>query len=234
MELLFDCANTELIEKYLPVYPITGVTSNPSILKAEGKIDAFERLREIRKIIGPDRTLHAQVVAEDAKGMVEDAIAILNKVDENVYIKIPTTEEGLKAMQILKSQDVNVTATAIYTKIQGFMAIMAGADFIAPYCNRMCSLDVDFEDTISAFRDMIDENEADCTILAASFKNVDQVVRAYLAGAQAATVQPALISSAFQMAAVKKAVDDFEEDWVSTQGDVTWADLAKKQDRKRK
>lgn len=225
MELLFDTASIEEIKKFSQYYPITGITGNPSILKAEGKINFFEHLRTIRRIIGPDKTLHVQVLAADAEGMLKEAEAIRKNIDDQVFIKIPTTEEGLKAIMILKGKGVGVTATAVYSKIQGFAAIMAGADFIAPYCNRMANLDVDFEDCISAFRRMIEENHSSCKILAASFKNIAQVNRAFLAGAQAATVQPAVLHAAFTMAAVEQAAADFRKDWESVQGTVSIADL---------
>lgn len=225
MELLFDTANIEEIKKYVQYYPITGITSNPSILKSEGKINFFEHLREIRTIIGVDKTLHVQILAQTAEEMLKEADAILKNIDDKVYIKIPTTEEGLKAMLELKKRGVGVTATAIYTKIQGFMAILAGADFIAPYCNRMENLDVDFEECIAAFRTMIDENGSSCKILAASFKNIAQVNKAFLAGAQTVTVQPSVLHSCFEMASVDKAVKDFQSDWESIHGERSILDL---------
>jgi len=225
MELLFDSVNIEEIQKYIQYYPITGITSNPSILKEVGKIDFFAHLRDLRTIIGMEKSLHVQVIAECAEDMLKEAEAILKNVDDKVFIKIPTTEEGLKAMMSLKAKGIGVTATAIYTKIQGFMAIMAGADFIAPYCNRMLNLDVDFEEAILAYRQMIDENHSDCKILAASFKNIAQVNRAFLAGAQTATVSPALLHEAFGMAVVTKAVTDFRNDWESVQGKVSISEL---------
>jgi TalC/MipB family fructose-6-phosphate aldolase len=225
MELLFDTANLAEIETYRQYYPITGITSNPSILKTEGKIDFYPHLREIRRLIGTNKTLHVQVLAEQAAQIMAEAEAILKNVDDKVYIKVPTTEEGLKAMMQLKAKGVGVTATAIYTKIQGFMAIMAGADFIAPYCNRMENLDVDYEDAIAAFRQMIDENDSPCKILAASFKNVAQVNKALLAGAHTITVPPALLHSCFGMAAVQQAVTDFQADWESVRGAVSLTDL---------
>lgn len=225
MELLFDTANIEEIKKYMQIYPITGITSNPSILKAEGKIDFFKQLKEIREVIGKDKTLHVQITTNTAEEMILEADAILANVDKDVYIKIPTTEEGLKAMRALKEKGVGVTATAIYTKFQGLMAILAGADFIAPYCNRMENLDVDFEDCIESFRYAIEENNSSCKILAASFKNIAQVNKAFMAGAQTATVQPAMLHSVFEMAAVKKAEEDFKKDWESVQGQVSITEL---------
>ena len=84
-----------------------------------------------------DKTLHIQVIAGDFEGILKDTAAILKNVDKEVYVKIPVTLEGIKAIKVLKSQNVNVTATAIYTQNQGFLAMEAGADFIAPYYNRM-------------------------------------------------------------------------------------------------
>ncbi|WP_444658361.1 fructose-6-phosphate aldolase [Caproiciproducens sp. R2] len=225
MEFLFDSANLDAIKKYSAIFPISGITSNPSILKAEGKIDVFPHMRKIRQIIGEAKTLHMQVIAETCDEILADAHAILQHVDQKVYIKVPTTEEGLKAMRILKTEGVGVTATAIYSKLQGFMAIAAGVDFIAPYYNRMENMDIDSCATISAFRQMIDENKASTKILAASFKNTAQVTSALQAGAHTVTVQPALLHEAFGMAAIKKAVDDFHTDWKNTQGDIPLSKL---------
>lgn len=227
MEFLFDSANLEAIRTYSQCFPITGVTSNPSIIKAEGKIDFYKHFKAIREVIGFDKTLHIQVLAETCEEILKEAELILQNVDDKVFIKIPTTEEGLKAMRALKDKGVGVTATAIYSKIQGFMAIAAGADYIAPYFNRMENLDIDPRDVIAAFAEMIARTGSHTKILAASFKNVAQVNDAFLAGAHTATVQPSLLHDAFSMAAIKKAVDDFSRDWKDTFGDVSFADLVK-------
>jgi TalC/MipB family fructose-6-phosphate aldolase len=225
MEFLFDSANLKDIETYGESFPITGVTSNPSILKAEGKIEFFPHLRKIRKLIGTEKTLHVQVVAEDFKGIIEEAHAILENVDKKVYIKVPTTEEGLKAIRALKAENVGVTATAIFTKIQGFMAIAAGSDFIAPYYNRMENLAIDPCSIIKAYRQMIDDNGASTKILAASFKNLAQVTNALLAGSHAVTVRPALLHEAFCTGTLQKAVNDFRTDWVKIHGETSIIDL---------
>lgn len=223
MEFLFDSANLEAIQKYSEIFPITGVTSNPSIIKKEGKIDFFRHFCRIRDIIGMERSLHIQVTGRDADTMIWEGKTILKGVDKNVFIKIPTTEEGLKAMRALKSEGAGITATAIYSKIQGYLAMVSGADFIAPYYNRMENLDISAEDTISCLADQIASGGYKTKILAASFKNIAQVNTAFAAGAQAATLQPELLHEAFGMAAIDKAIDDFEKDWESIFGrlDIT-------------
>lgn len=112
MKYLLDTANLDAIRYYTDIFPIAGVTSNPSIVKKEGKIDFFAHMNEIRSIIGMDKTLHIQVTALDTDGMLRDAETILNKVDDQVCVKVPVTLEGIKAIKTLKKQDVNVTATA--------------------------------------------------------------------------------------------------------------------------
>ena len=225
MEYLFDTANIGAIRKYGEFIPITGVTSNPSIVKKEGKIDFFSHMREIRSIIGLDKTLHIQVTAQDYEGMMKDAEAILKNVDDQVYIKVPVTLEGLKVIRALHGRGVNTTATAIYTKMQGFLAMEAGADYIAPYYNRMENMGIDARDVVGSFAKMIRDYGYSTKILAASFKNMGQVNEAFMAGAQTATMGFDIIEGAFSMPSIQQAVDDFTEDWKSIFGDQLIMDL---------
>ena len=218
MEILFDTANLNAIETMTPIYPVAGVTTNPTIIKAEGRIDFYPHFRRIRSIIGRERTLHVQVLARDADGIIADAHRLLDQIDENVYVKIPTNEQGIKAMTALKREGVRVTATAIYSKTQGILAIAAGADYIAPYFNRMESLDIDTSSTIKSLAKFIDRQGADCKIMAASFKNVAQVSAAFEAGAHAVTVHPTLLRAALATPDVNQAVDAFASDWLDTYG----------------
>lgn len=221
MEILFDTANLADIEEMTPLYPVSGVTTNPTIIKAEGRIDLYPHFRRIREIIGTDRSLHIQVLAQDADGIVADAHRLLDMVDGNVYAKIPTTEQGIRAMRLLKDEGVGVTATAIYSKTQGMLAIAAGADYIAPYFNRMESLDIDTSATIKSLAKFIDRHGASCKIMAASFKNVAQVSAAFEAGAAAVTLPPALLRAALGAPDVTQAVNAFAQDWYDTFGRTT-------------
>ncbi|WP_026884166.1 fructose-6-phosphate aldolase [Clostridium akagii] len=225
MKYMFDTVNIKTIKDLSEIFPIEGITSNPSIVKKEGKIDFFKHFREIRKIIGMDKTLHIQVTAKDCEGMLKEAKAILDNVDNKVSIKIPVNEEGLKAIRILKSKGISVTATAIYTKAQGLFAMEAGADFIAPYFNRMENMDIDPREVITTFANMIEKYNYPTKILAASFKNIGQVNDAFECGAQTATVAPEILQTALRMPAIQKAVDDFTTDWETIFGKVSIADL---------
>ncbi len=219
MIYLLDTANLDAIKKYNEIFQIAGVTSNPSIVKKEGSINFFDHMKTIRSIIGPDKTLHVQVTATDYEGMLLDAAAIVKNIDSNVYIKVPVTIPGIQAIKQLKRDGYNVTATAIYSKQQGFLAMEAGADYIAPYFNRMENMGIDSEDVISAFAQMIHNYGYDTKVLAASFKNAGQVDKSFLAGAESATMDPSILVDALSQAAILKAVDDFDADWQSIFGD---------------
>lgn len=219
MELIIDTAKLEEIEEAVKYLPIAGVTSNPSIVKAASPKDFFRHMRQVRRIIGDKRSLHIQVIALDAKGMVEEAHRILQEVDEKVYIKVPTTYEGVAAMKMLKREGIHVTATAVYDLMQAYMALAAGADYIAPYVNRIGNLGSDPFELIAELSNRIEMDNYECKILAASFKGVQQVRDAFNHGAQAVTAPVAILKQIFNNPNIEKAVNDFNQDWYSVYGE---------------
>jgi TalC/MipB family fructose-6-phosphate aldolase len=219
MELILDTANLEKIARAIDLYPISGVTTNPSIFKKENTTDFFGHFKAIRQLIGFERSLHIQVVGESAQAILDDAKAILEKVDKEVYIKIPSTPQGIKAMKILKAQGVHVTATAIYSKLQAHMTVLAGVDYLAPYVNRMDNLDIDPIESMKAMVAFIDQSNAKTKIVAASFKNLTQINDAINCGVQAITVDPDLIDEIFKFPSLAKAVSDFKSDFESRFGE---------------
>lgn len=221
MELMFDNANIDTIKEFAEIYPYVGVTSNPTIIKKEGKIDFFNHFRKLREVIGADKSLHIQVVSQTAEEMIKEAEKIVENIDKDVYIKIPVTEEGLKAIKNLKSRGFRVTATAIYTKMQGLVAIAAGADYIAPYFNRIQSRGSDAAATVACFRQNIDFFGKKTKILAASFHHGGQVIKALQAGADAVTLSPDLLREMICINPtnyIENAITTFAADWEESQG----------------
>lgn len=221
MKYLFDTASLDLIKKYANNLPIYGITTNPSILKKEGSFDFFNHFQEIKNIIGDSKTLHIQVTTDTCDEMIQEANAICDKLGKKTYIKIPVTFEGLKAISQLKKDDYNITATAIYSKTQGLLAMESGADYIAPYYNRMHNLDIDSNKTILTFANVISNYNYKTKILAASFKNIHQVNCAIECGAHEVTLSPDILLEAFKMPSINKAIIDFRKDWVSIFGDTS-------------
>ena len=223
MKLLLDDARLDKIGHAVATYPLAGVTTNPTILKdARPTLPFYDHLRAIRQAIGPQRSLHVQVVARDTAGMLAEAERIIAALGrDNLFVKVPVTEAGLAAVGELKKRGVGVTATAIYTTMQGLLAAAAGADYLAVYVNRMQNIDIDPYVTIDALRVDIDRGGGTSQILAASFKNASQVTEAVRAGAHAVTVSPEIIAQALGFGEVRSAVDEFAADWETTFGTET-------------
>lgn len=219
MEFIIDTVDLNEIKEAVAYLPIVGVTSNPSIVKKTSPKDFFKHMKEIRNIIGKERSLHVQVISKDCDEMVKEAHRILEEIDKDVYIKIPTSFEGVKAIKILKAEGINVTATAVYDLMQAYMALAAGADYIAPYVNRIGNLGNDPFELINELSNRIVMDDYNCKILAASFKGVQQVRDSFNAGAQAITAPVEVLKAIFANPNIEKAVDDFNHDWYAMYGE---------------
>ena len=218
MELLLDTANLEAIKKYCDYYSIIGVTTNPTILSRE-KGPFFETYEAIRKMIGTEKQLHVQVTARNCEDMLKEAETITSRLGKDVYIKVPVIEEGVKAMKLLKENGHNVTATAVVSVQQAFLAGSVGADYVAPYVNRMANLNIDPYETVARIRNLFDYQNITTKILGASFKNTQQVMMTYESGAEAVTVAPDLLTTMCSNAVTDLWVENFDKDWHRLYGD---------------
>ena len=212
MKLIIDDADTKAISRLVEYYPIDGVTTNPSILAKSGR-EPFEVLKEIRSIIGQELELHVQVVARDAAGMLDDAHRIVSELGEGTFVKVPSVPEGFKTMKAMHAEGINITATAIYTPMQAFLAAKAGASYAAPYVNRIDNMGYDGVAVAKAIHDIFRANDLPCEVLAASFKNSQQVLDLTRYGIGASTVAPSVIDGLVKNAAIDSAVDAFVADF---------------------
>ena len=218
MKLIIDDANVKMIKKIYEFYPVDGVTTNPSILAKSGR-QPFDVLKEIRNLIGPDAELHVQVVADTAEGMIQDAEKITEVLGKNTYVKIPSEPEGFKAMKALKAQGYNITATAIYTPMQAYLAGKCGADYAAPYINRIDNMGYDGVAIAKKIHTIFKNNNLPTEVLAASFKNSQQVLELCEYGIGASTIAPDIIEGLVKNQAITSAVDDFIKDFETLTGE---------------
>ncbi len=217
MKLLIDDADIERIKTLYHFYPIDGVTTNPSILAKCGN-PPYKALFAIREFIGNKAELHVQVVSKTAEEMVQEGRKIERMLGNNTYIKIPTIPEGLRAMSILRSEGYHVTATAIYTPMQAYLAAKAGAEYAAPYVNRIDNLGADGVTTTKKMQDIYMSNNLSTRILAAGFKNSQQVQELCEYGVSCLTIASDVIENLIKNANVTTAVDDFVADFESLCG----------------
>lgn len=225
MKLLIDDAHVDLIKELCQYYPIDGVTTNPTILAKCGH-PPYEVLKEIRELIGEDADLHVQAVAGTPEGMLRDAHRIRAELGKNTLIKIPSVPAGFKAMQMLKAEGARVTATAIYTPMQAYLAAKSGADYAAPYINRIDNMGFNGIQTAKKIQDIFRNNGCQTQILAASFKNSQQVLELCEYGIGAAAVSPDVIKAFVKNMAIDAAVEAFVKDFEGLCGEgKTMADL---------
>ena len=224
MQYLLDTANVEDIRKAYESYPIDGVTTNPTIISRE-KTDYVTLLRQIREILGKDGMFHIQTTKVDTENIVKEAIALKDFINGNLFIKIPTFEPGLKAIKILKKMGFKITATAIFTQQQALIAARAGADYVAPYVNRLDNISSDGVGVVADITNLIRNFNLEAKVLAASFKNVEQVHRISMVGAHAVTVQPDLLTSMIYHPLTDAAIIDFAKDWRNRYGKKYILDL---------
>ena len=226
MTYIIDTANLEAIRKINEFYPVAGVTTNPSIIAKE-KTDFLKLICDIREIIGQDKMLHVQTTATKAEDIIEEAQLLNKLIGKNFYIKIPISKEGLKATKALHKMGIGVTETAIFTQQQALMAALAGADFVAPYVNRFDNIVGDGVKVVSEIVKIFKTYDLDCKVLAASFKNLEQVHECALSGCHAVTIGASLYESLTYHPMTDLAISGFEKDWKSVYGDKSIKDLIK-------
>lgn len=224
MLYILDTANLEAIRHCNEFYPLAGVTTNPSIISKENT-DFWTLVTSIREIIGPDKMLHVQTTQKTADGIVEEAKLLREKLGENFYVKIPISEEGLKATMMLKKIGINVTVTAIFTPAQALLAAMAGADFVAPYVNRLDNIIADGCAVVAEIVKQFDQYGLKCKVLAASFRNAEQVHKCSSVGCHSVTVSADILRKVINHPMTDAAIADFEKDWAKVYGDKTIKDF---------
>lgn len=226
MLYIIDTAHIEEIKKCVEIYPVAGVTTNPTIISKE-QTEFGSLIKTIRDIIGPDKMLHIQTTSSTCDAIVKEAMALQSFVGGDFYIKIPISAEGLKATQVLKKNGVKVTMTAIFTQQQALISALAGADFVAPYINRLDNIVSDGVHVVEEIVDIYKRYDIKTKVLAASFKNVEQVHKAALVGSHAVTINPELFDKLIYHPLTYYAIDDFSKDWESVYGEAKVLDLIK-------
>ena len=224
MKLFIDDANLDAIRELAEYYPIDGVTTNPSIL-AKAKRDPRETLKAIREIIGEDMIIFAQAVDLTCEGMIKDAHMIMDLLGKNTIVKIPSTPTGFKAIRQLKKEGITTCGTVVYTPMQAYLAAKAGASYVAPYVNRIDNMGYDGVAVVKKIQNILENNDMDCEVLAASFKNSQQVLELAEYGVGSATCAADVIKSFVKSATIDGAVNDFVNDFEALTGKVSMSGL---------
>lgn len=210
-ELYLDSADLGQIARFNACLPVYGITTNPSILAKAG-CGLSELLPQVAAILGKQARIHVQVVSESADAMLNEALH-LRDLPYDIVVKVPATETGLAAIKQMKARGIPVLATAIYSVQQGFLAALCGADYLAPYVNRIDMLGANGVGVVADLQNLLDRHRLASKLLPASFKNTRQVLEVLQTGAASITLPVDIVSELFAHPAVRPAVEVFNRDW---------------------
>ena len=219
MLVLIDNANIYEIERLYSMYPYDGVTTNPSILMNERK-NPIKVLKSIRDFLPKSSQLHAQVVSESTEQMIEEAHFMLREIDEQLFIKVPVTAQGMRAIHLLKQEGINITAAK------------AGARYTAPYVNRLDNMGADGGQVAMDIHSMFRAHNMEADVLAASFKNSQQILNLCKHGIGAVTASPDVLDALIHHDATFTAEENFTQDFYSLVSEVTGLHFKEKESRK--
>ncbi|MEL6359891.1 MAG: fructose-6-phosphate aldolase [Pseudomonadota bacterium] len=212
MKFFVDTAEVEEIRALIPTGLVDGVTTNPSLIMKSGR-DIREVTKEICDLV--DGPVSAEVTAVQTAAMIEEGLS-LAKLADNVTVKLPLTMEGIAACKALSSEGIKTNVTLCFSANQALLAAKAGATFISPFIGRLDDIGLDGMELIHEIRAIYDNYDFRTEILAASIRSPMHVKASAMAGADVATMPPAVIKSLAKHPLTDKGLAAFLADWEKT------------------
>lgn len=216
MKLFIDTANVAEIREVASWGVLHGVTTNPSLVAKEGR-DFKQVLREILELV--DGPISAEVVSLKADEMVEEARQYY-EMHKNIVIKLPTTEEGLKACHQLSAKGVKTNLTLVFSANQALLCARAGATFVSPFVGRLDDISMDGIQLIEDIANIFAIHDIGTEIIAASIRTPGQVTECAKAGAHIATVPYKVLKQMLKHPLTDAGIERFLKDWEGAKGKV--------------
>lgn len=209
MKFFIDSGQTDEIRLANEMGIIDGVTTNPSLVAKSGK-DFHSLIKEICDIV--DGPISAEVVALDAPGMIKEGRE-LAKMHRNVVVKVPLTEEGLKATKQFTKEGIKTNVTLCFSPTQALLAAKAGATYISPFIGRLDDASQDGMGLIREIRIIYDNYKFQTQILAASIRHPLHVRDAALVGADVSTCPLKILQQLVKHPLTDSGLKQFMNDW---------------------
>ncbi len=209
MKIFLDTANVDYIREMADLGIIQGVTTNPTLVAKEGR-DFLEVIKEITEIV--DGPISGEVISLESEGMVKEGIEIA-KIHPNMVVKIPLTEQGLKAVKELTALGIKTNVTLIFSANQALLAASAGATYVSPFVGRLDDTLADGIDVVRQIRQIFDNFGFDTQIISASIRTPGHMADSALVGADIATVPYDVLKKSIRHPLTDKGIDDFMKDW---------------------
>ncbi len=215
-QIFLDTASLDEIREAASWGVLDGVTTNPTLMMRAGTADLEANTLEIVEIVqGP---VSAEVLSTDGAGMVEEAREILSW-SEHVFVKIPTTAEGLRAMKEISSwPNGRINATLIFSANQAYLVARAGASYASVFVGRMDDAGLDGMEVVRQAREIFDNYGFDCQVLAASIRHPAHVMDALLARADIITMPFPVLQKMIRSPFTDVGLERFLADWEKVAG----------------
>ena len=213
MKFFVDTAEISEIRELATTGLLDGVTTNPSLIAKSGRkiLDVIAEICEV--VSGP---VSAEVAATEYKQMLAEA-AVLKKIADNVTIKVPLTQDGLKACYALSQEGTMVNVTLCFSSAQALLAAKAGATFVSPFIGRLDDIGQNGMELIADIVQIYSNYPALKTeVLAASIRNPIHLTEAAKLGADVATIPPSVIKQLYHHPLTDKGLSAFLKDWAAT------------------
>ncbi len=213
MKFFVDTAEISEIRELATTGLLDGVTTNPSLIAKSGR-NILEVIAEICEIVpGP---VSAEVAATEYKQMLAEA-EVLKKIAPNVAIKVPLTQDGLKACYALSQEGIMVNVTLCFSAAQALLAAKAGASFISPFVGRLDDIGQNGMDLIHDIVTIYNNYpNLKTEVLVASIRNPIHLIEAAKMGADVATIPPSVIKQLYGHPLTDKGLAAFLKDWAAT------------------
>ena len=211
MKIFLDTSDVNVISKHCESGLIDGVTTNPTLMKQSGR-NPIDVIKDISALFPDDSSISAEVVADTAEGMISQAKQYYS-ISPNITIKVPCTEEGLKACNVLSAKNIPVNVTLIFSVTQAILCAKAGAKFISPFIGRCEDNGLSGIGLIESIRTIFDRNNIKTQILAASIRTTEHVTNAFIAGTDIVTLPPSIFEEMYKHDLTDQGIDQFDKDW---------------------
>lgn len=211
MKIFLDTADLNEIRRAADAGLIDGVTTNPSLLSKEaGDRDPKELFLAICDIV--DGPISAEVVGTDKDTMIDEGTR-LAALHDNIVVKLPLTEDGLRACRALTAEGIRTNVTLCFSASQALLAAKAGATYISPFIGRLDDISHDGMDLIGQIRQVYDNYGLDTQILAASIRHPMHMLQSMLLGADCGTLPPKVLYQLLKHPLTDKGLEAFLADW---------------------
>ena len=212
MQLFLDTAEIDVLRELAETGAVDGVTTNPSLIAKSGR-NFLSTVAEIAELIGGP--VSAEVAATDFDTMMLEG-AKLAAIAPNVVVKLPLTFDGLRAAREFAMAGTATNVTLCFSVPQALLAAKAGATYVSPFIGRLDDYGAQGGELINGIRAVYDQYDFDTEILAASIRNPAHVTAAALAGADCATLPPAVFRELVKHPLTTSGLKQFTEDWAAT------------------